>query len=282
MNVSCNLTKKNITLSIVIAVITVFAIAGKIEAQSTPTTTAAPAAETTQNAETQTETPAPAAEAQPEAPSQDSEIGLVKLFVTGGWSMWPLLLSSIVGFGVILERMYFFFTAKLVRKGYNQDLQDAIDASGMQGVDEFLKANEGQRITDVLKNGMEVSQNDPEIFAAGIEREAGEVMTLLEKGLTVLSAVSTIAPLVGFLGTVSGMINAFDAIANADQVNAKVVAGGIKEALITTAAGLIVAIPAMTFYQYLQGRVGFFTSEVEEAANKIYKEYLKLKAGKKA
>lgn len=151
MNVSCNLTKKNITLSFVITMITVFAIAGKIEAQTTPTTPAAPTAETTQTAETQPETPAPAAEAQSETPSQDSEIGLVKLFVTGGWSMWPLLLSSIVGFGVILERMYFFFTAKLVRKGYNQDLQDAIDASGMQGVDEFLKANEGQRITDVLK-----------------------------------------------------------------------------------------------------------------------------------
>lgn len=279
MNVSCNLTKKNITLSVVIALITIFTIVGKIEAQANPT---APSTDTTQTTEAPAETPAPAAEAPQEATPQESEIGLVKLFVTGGWSMWPLLLSSIVGFGVILERLYFFFTAKLVRKGYNQDLQDAIDASGMNGVDEFLKANEGQRITDVLKNGMEVSQNDPEIFAAGIEREAGEVMTLLEKGLTVLSAVSTIAPLVGFLGTVSGMINAFDAIANADQVNAKVVAGGIKEALITTAAGLIVAIPAMTFYQYLQGRVAFFTSEVEEAANKIYKEYLKLKAGKKA
>lgn len=279
MNVSCNLTKKNVTLSVVIALITIFTIVGKIEAQANPT---APSTDTTQTTEAPAETPAPAAEAPQEATPQESEIGLVKLFVTGGWSMWPLLLSSIVGFGVILERLYFFFTAKLVRKGYNQDLQDAIDASGMNGVDEFLKANEGQRITDVLKNGMEVSQNDPEIFAAGIEREAGEVMTLLEKGLTVLSAVSTIAPLVGFLGTVSGMINAFDAIANADQVNAKVVAGGIKEALITTAAGLIVAIPAMTFYQYLQGRVAFFTSEVEEAANKIYKEYLKLKAGKKA
>ncbi|MCW7496144.1 MotA/TolQ/ExbB proton channel family protein [Leptospira levettii] len=279
MNVSCNLAKKNITLSFVIALITIFTIVGKIEAQANPTT---PSTETTQTTEAPQETPAPVAQAPEQTPTQDSEIGLVKLFVTGGWSMWPLLLSSIVGFGVIIERMYFFFTAKLIRKGYNQDLQDAIDASGMNGVDEFLKANEGQKITDVLKNGMEVSQNDPEIFAAGIEREAGEVMTLLEKGLTVLSAVSTIAPLVGFLGTVSGMINAFDAIANADQVNAKVVAGGIKEALITTAAGLIVAIPAMTFYQYLQGRVAFFTSEVEEAANKIYKEYLKLKAGKKA
>ncbi|PJZ46176.1 MotA/TolQ/ExbB proton channel family protein [Leptospira brenneri] len=279
MNFSCNQTKAKLTLSFVIALITIFTLAGKIEAQSTP---AAPTTETTQTTETPAETPAPVAEAPAETPKQESEIGLVSLFVTGGWSMWPLLLSSIVGFGVILERIYFFFTAKLVRKGYNQDLQDAIDASGMNGIEEFLKANEGQRITDVLKNGMEVSQNDPEIFASGIEREAGEVMTLLEKGLTVLSAVSTIAPLVGFLGTVSGMINAFDAIANADQVNAKVVAGGIKEALITTAAGLIVAIPAMTFYQYLQGRVAFFTSEVEEAANKIYKEYLKLKAGKRA
>lgn len=279
MKFSCNRTKAKLTLSFVIALITIFTLAGKLEAQTAP---AAPTTETTQSTETPTETPAPVAEAPAEAPQQESEIGLVKLFVTGGWSMWPLLLSSIVGFGVILERLYFFFTAKLVRKGYNQDLQDAIDASGMSGVEEFLKANEGQRITDVLKNGMEISQNDPEIFASGIEREAGEVMTLLEKGLTVLSAVSTIAPLVGFLGTVSGMINAFDAIANADQVNAKVVAGGIKEALITTAAGLIVAIPAMTFYQYLQGRVAFFTSEVEEAANKIYKEYLKLKAGKKA
>ncbi|TGK96270.1 MotA/TolQ/ExbB proton channel family protein [Leptospira brenneri] len=279
MNFSCNQTKAKLTLSFVIALITIFTLAGKIEAQSAP---AAPTTETTQTTETPAETPAPVAEAPAETPKQESEIGLVSLFVTGGWSMWPLLLSSIVGFGVILERIYFFFTAKLVRKGYNQDLQDAIDASGMNGIEEFLKANEGQRITDVLKNGMEVSQNDPEIFASGIEREAGEVMTLLEKGLTVLSAVSTIAPLVGFLGTVSGMINAFDAIANADQVNAKVVAGGIKEALITTAAGLIVAIPAMTFYQYLQGRVAFFTSEVEEAANKIYKEYLKLKAGKRA
>ncbi|XDD54365.1 MotA/TolQ/ExbB proton channel family protein [Leptospira sp. WS4.C2] len=278
MKFSCNQTKAKLTLSFVIALITIFTLAGKLEAQTAP---AAPTAEAAQTTETPTETPAPVAEA-PAEPEQKSEIGLVSLFVTGGWSMWPLLLSSIIAFGVILERIYFFFTAKLVRKGFNQDLQDAIEASGMNGVEEFLKANEGQRITDIIKNGMEVSQNDPEIFASGIEREAGEAMKLLEKGLTVLSAVSTIAPLVGFLGTVSGMINAFDAIANADQVNAKVVAGGIKEALITTAAGLIVAIPAMTFYQYLQGRVGFFTSEVEEAANKIYKEYLKLKAGKKA
>ncbi|MDF3821179.1 MotA/TolQ/ExbB proton channel family protein [Leptospira sp. 96542] len=269
------------SVSFVIALITIFTLSSKMEAQANPTPTAPAATESTDQTAPLEEAPQ-ATQEETKAPEKKSEIGLISLFVTGGWSMWPLLLASIVGFGVIFERLYFFFTAKLIRKGFNQDLEDAIQSSGLAGAENFLKENEGQRITDVLKNGMEVSQNDPEIFASGIEREAGEVITLLEKGLTVLSAVSTIAPLVGFLGTVSGMINAFDAIANADQVNAKVVAGGIKEALITTAAGLIVAIPAMTFYQYLQGKVGFFTSEVEEAANKIYKEYLKVKAGKKA
>ncbi|MDZ4728142.1 MAG: MotA/TolQ/ExbB proton channel family protein [Leptospira sp.] len=261
-------------VTICVTLIAILSITSRINAQTNPVPeTPAPITETENKTEVKTEEP---------VQEKESEIGLIKLFNTGGWSMWPLLLSSFVALGVIFERLYFFLTAKLVRKGYNQDLLDAIEAGGLSGAEKFISENAGQRISDVLKNGMEVSQNDPEIFASGIEREASEVITLLEKGLTVLAAVSTIAPLVGFLGTVSGMINAFDAIANADQVNAKVVAGGIKEALITTAAGLIVAIPAMTFYQYLQGRVAFFTSEVEEAANKIYKEYLKVKAGKKA
>ena len=208
----------------------------------------------------------------------EKEMGLVGLFKTGGWAMWPLAFASIIGLGVIFERLYFFFTTKLVSKGYNQELEDALENDGLQGAKEYLESKKEQKITQVLADGMAVTKNDPEIFAKGVEREAAEVMLLLERGLGILAAVSTIAPLIGFLGTVSGMINAFDAIANADQVNAKVVAGGIKEALITTAAGLIIAIPAMTFYQYLSSRVNSFGAEIEEAANKIYKEYLKKQA----
>jgi len=263
---------KLMTYSIILSAVLYF-IAPSLQSQEAqPNTTS----EVSQEEGTETATKAPEPEEKVEAPK--AKIGFVDLFVTGGWSMWPLLLASIVAMGIIFERMYFFFTTKLIAKGYNQDLQDAIDAGGLAGAEKYLAASSDQRITEVLVNGMEVSQNDPEIFSQGVEREAGEIITLLEKGLVVLAAVSTIAPLIGFLGTVSGMINAFDAIANADQVNAKVVAGGIKEALITTAAGLIVAIPAMVFYQYLTSRVNAFTSEVEEAANKIYKEYLKKKA----
>ncbi len=203
--------------------------------------------------------------------------GLIDLFLVGGWSMWPLALSSIIGFGVAFERLYFFFTTKLVGKGYNQILSDRIEEKGLEGALAYVGETKDQRIANILQNGYDVSSDDPEIFTAGVEREASEVIVLLERGLTILASVSTIAPLIGFLGTVSGMINAFDAIANADQVNAKVVAGGIKEALITTAAGLIVAIPTMSFYQFLTGKVNGFATEVEEAANKIYKELLKKK-----
>ena len=217
-------------------------------------------------------------EGNPSRPSKNP--GLVDLFLVGGWSMWPLLLASIIALGVALERFYFFFTSKLISKGYNQDLVDAIDESGLDGGKQFLESKKEEKISVILTNGMDVSSGDPELFAKGIEREAAEVITVLEKGLSILASVSTIAPLVGFLGTVSGMINAFDAIANADQVNAKVVAGGIKEALITTAAGLIVAIPAMAFYQILSGKVNSFAADVEEAANRIYKEFLKKQAQK--
>ncbi len=210
------------------------------------------------------------------APAKKSP-GLVDLFLVGGWTMWPLALASIVGFGVAFERLYFFFTTKLVSKGYNQILEDKIEEKGYDGALVHLKENGDQRITQILADGIDVSSGDPDLFAKGVEREAAEVITLLERGLTILASVSTIAPLIGFLGTVSGMINAFDAIANADQVNAKVVAGGIKEALITTAAGLIVAIPTMSFYQFLTGKINGFATEVEEGANKIYKELLRKK-----
>ncbi|RHX86056.1 MotA/TolQ/ExbB proton channel family protein [Leptospira stimsonii] len=231
--------------------------------------------ETSQTAPTTEEakTESPAASAP--APKSEKSWGFVDLFLLGGWTMYPLALSSIVALGIIFERIFFLSTAKLLPKGYNIDLGEAMDSKGLDAVQAFLDERKEYKITQVLAGGIDVSSGDAEIFSKGVEREAAEVITVLERGLVILAAVSTIAPLIGFLGTVSGMINAFDAIANADQVNAKVVAGGIKEALITTAAGLIVAIPAMTFHQYLTSRIDGFTSEIEEAANRIYKEFLK-------
>ncbi|MDX1959287.1 MAG: MotA/TolQ/ExbB proton channel family protein [Leptospiraceae bacterium] len=272
-------TVKSLTYSLVL-IGTMYIVVPSVFSQTKePQTT--PAA-TDAKAPTDVKAPDANAPAQPEAKKEETVAppkkspGLIDLFIVGGWSMWPLLLSSIIGFGVALERLYFFFTNKLLIKGFNQDLAEKMEDGGLEAAKKFIEESKTHKIGQIIDNAMEISSGDPDIFSKGIEREAAETIVTLEKGLVILASVSTIAPLIGFLGTVSGMINAFDAIANADQVNAKVVAGGIKEALITTAAGLIVALPAMAFYQYLTGRVNAFASEVEEGANKIYKEFLRI------
>ena len=212
----------------------------------------------------------------------DAESGgflLWQYFLAGGNFMWVLFAAAVIGLAVFFERIYFFVTRKLTSRTFEQDLIDALNTKGLDGAKDVLAANDGLTISKILNEGLAVSEGDPEHFSKGVEREAGGYLALAERGLPILAAVSTIAPLIGFLGTVAGMVEAFDAIANSDSVNAKVVAGGIKVALLTTAGGLIVAIPAMTFFQYFQSKVNAFATEVEQAANHLYKELLK-KTGK--
>ena len=108
-------------------------------------------------------------------------------------------------------------------------------------------------------------------------------MSFLERGLIWVSSVTTIAPLVGFLGTVSGMINAFEAIAASEQVNAKLVASGISEALITTATGLIIAIPAQLAYNWYTTKITRFVRDIETATNMLLETFAEMdESGDKA
>ena len=102
-----------------------------------------------------------------------------------------------------------------------------------------------------------------------IETAASIEIALLERGLIWLATVANIAPLLGFLGTVSGMIHAFEAIAAAEEVSAKLVATGIYEALITTAAGLIVAIPVQAAHNYFVSRIDKFVIDIEESGAEL-------------
>lgn len=130
-----------------------------------------------------------------ETPRQttDKSWGFVDLFLLGGWTMYPLALSSIVALGIIFERIYFLGTAKLLPKGYNIDLGETMDAKGLNSVQDFLGERKDYKITQVLSGGIDVSSGDAEIFAKGVEREAAEIITVLERGLVILAAVSTIA-----------------------------------------------------------------------------------------
>jgi biopolymer transport protein ExbB len=129
-------------------------------------------------------------------------------------------------------------------------------------------------IAAVLHSGLLRAHRGPEAVEKAIATSGAIEMAFLERGLTALATLSNVAPLLGFLGTVSGMISAFAAIAAAEQVSAKLVAKGIEEALITTAAGLVIAVPITLFYSYFVTRIDRFVIEMEEASAEVVDELL--------
>lgn len=197
-----------------------------------------------------------------------SKTGLGKLFIKGGPFMWWLLTVAVIGLVFIIER---FITLTRAKVNTRKLIGTVITTLKTQGVQEA--AEECQRwrgpIAAILYSGLQKAEKGDEAVEKAIGTAGVIEMSFLERGLVWVSSVSTIAPLMGFLGTVSGMINAFEAIANSDQVNAKLVASGISEALITTATGLVIAIPATIGYNYFISAIDRFTIEMEEAAMEL-------------
>jgi biopolymer transport protein ExbB len=199
--------------------------------------------------------------------------GLGQLYVKGGIFMHPLLLCSIVGLVLCLERMW---TLTRARSNTKKLMTDVIRALREEGAEAALAVCQGTRgpIAAVLHSGLLRAHRGAEAVEKAIGTSGAIEMAFLERGLTLLASVSNVAPLLGFLGTVSGMIRAFAAIAAAEQVSAKLVAKGIEEALITTAAGLIIAVPISVFYSFFVMSIDRFVIEMEEASAELVDELL--------
>ena len=178
--------------------------------------------------------------------------------------MWPLLGTSIIGLAVIIER---FVTLGRARTDVRKLMKRVLDALHSKGVDAAAAECERTRgpIAAILHAGLKRADRGTEAVETAIETAGTIETSFLERGLIWLSTLATIAPLLGFLGTVSGMIRAFNAIAEAEQVNAKLVASGISEALITTAAGLVIAIPLSAFHNFFVSQIDRFIIEMEES-----------------
>lgn len=192
------------------------------------------------------------------------ESGLVELFLKGGGFMWPLLGASIIGVAVIIERAV---TLSRARTDVRKLMKRVLDALHSKGVDAAAGECERTRgpIAAILHAGLKRAERGTEAVERAIETAGTIETSFLERGLIWLATLATIAPLLGFLGTVSGMIRAFNAIAEAEQVNAKLVASGISEALITTATGLLVAIPMQAFHNFFVAQIDRFIIEMEES-----------------
>ena len=191
-------------------------------------------------------------------------------FLLGGPFMYGILALSIIALGVILERIVVYKKERLNNLGkYGEEVIRILEKTS--SVEKAISYLEGVNcnITRILIKGLQMSEFGIQRVEKTIETQAKIFLSHLENKLNILSAIGTTAPLLGFLGTVAGMINAFQAIANAEQVNAKVVASGIFEALITTEYGLIVAIPVFFITNYFYHRVDTFASEMEKVGEDI-------------
>ncbi|SVC18539.1 uncharacterized protein METZ01_LOCUS271393, partial [marine metagenome] len=172
---------------------------------------------------------------------------MVKLFNDGGTFMYPLLFMLFFGLVVAFERFYTLSKAHIDSKDFFTQIQEALKQGGPDAAAEVCSNTQGP-VASVLHAGLLRLERGLDHVEKAISESGAVEMAFLEKGMVWLSTVANIAPLLGFLGTVSGMINSFDSIAAAGDVEPSIVACGISEALITTAGGLCIAIPIQAFH----------------------------------
>lgn len=192
---------------------------------------------------------------------------IAELWEGGGWMMWPLLASLLVALGVIVWKLV-DLTSKGTRTRRVLREVDGFVAEGR--IPEALDAAQRSDTPAgrILAEGLRRADEGSERVSKAIENAGLIEMAKLERGLVALATVSTVAPLLGFLGTVIGMIEAFQAIELAGEVEATTVAGGIRVALITTAAGLVIAIPVSIMHNYFVSRIDRLVIDMEESAQR--------------
>ncbi len=199
--------------------------------------------------------------------------GLVEYFQKGGGMMWLLLAVAILATIIILERLFTLYIkartspVKLVEK-----VIDLITNESMDSALEFL-AKHKSPVAKVLLAGLAKVDRGRAVVEEAMALKASTELAFLDRGMIYLSAAATVAPILGFLGTVTGMIKAFQAIALAGEVEPTLVASGISEALITTATGLLIAAPVAIFYAMFSSKINGYTRDMEEASNMLL-EYL--------
>ncbi|MCK5719427.1 MAG: MotA/TolQ/ExbB proton channel family protein [Thiomargarita sp.] len=193
---------------------------------------------------------------------------MLEIISSGGWIIWPIILCSIVAMAIIGERFWTLQKKNIVPKGL------------VTQVWKWLKDNklDKQRLNalrnhsplgKILAAGLVNRHHNREITKASIEEASTQVIHDLERYLNTLGTIAEIAPLLGLLGTVTGMIKMFAAVGSVGLGNPMVLSGGLSEALVTTAVGLFVAIPAFVFYRYFRGVVDELALSMEQEAIKM-------------
>lgn len=186
----------------------------------------------------------------------------------GGWLMLPIIACSVVAAAIILERLWTLQPNRVLPKDLTPEVwkwvrNEQLDPQHIQAL------HQGSPLGQVLAAGLLKREESREIVKESIEDTGRHVVHELERYLNPLGTIAAISPLLGLLGTVIGMVKVFAAITASGVGNPSVLAGGISEALITTAAGLTVAIPSLMGYRYLRGRIDGLVVRMEKEAMKF-------------
>lgn len=191
-----------------------------------------------------------------------------EIFKTGGPVMWPILLCSIIAAAILLERLWSLQDRRVVPPDLAGKVWKLVESR--QLTDRHVTAlAQNSPLGRVLAAGLANRHRGRDIIKEAIEDTGRHVVHELERFLNALGTIAAISPLLGLLGTVTGIIAAFNAITSQGVGDPRVLAGGIGEALITTAAGLLVAIPSLVGYRYLRGRVDGLVVDMEKEALRL-------------
>ena len=179
---------------------------------------------------------------------------MLEIVQAGGWLMWPIIACSVVAVAIILERLWTLQERRVLPVSVANHVleliqRDQIDAKQLQEV------HQSSPFGQVMAAGLAYRHAQRDLLKEVVEDTGRHAVHEMERYLSTLGTIAAISPLLGLLGTVSGMIRSFTAITADGVPNPAVLAGGISEALIATAAGLTVAIPSLIAYRYLRGRV---------------------------
>jgi len=199
-------------------------------------------------------------------------------FIQGGIFMWPILLFSLIALAVIIERFIVFHKAKINVNEFLTKVRKALLVN--RNVKEAIKVCEQYRgpVASVIKAGLLRYGRDREDIEKTIENAALYELDRLERRLSILATTANVEPMLGFLGTVSGMIKSFGTLATQGLSNPGAVAAGISEALITTAAGLIIAIPAQIAFNFFTTKVTRYVRDIETASNMLLETFIEMES----
>jgi len=191
---------------------------------------------------------------------------MIQIFVKGGPVMWPLLLTSMIALTVVLERLFFVVVERLRRDAEMVErIFTAVEREGREEAIRVAHAS-GDYVAKVLTEALVDRESSP---ANVLVRAANRELKRFNRGLSVLDTVITLAPLLGLLGTVTGMVRSFSLLGGQELGAPAAITGGIAEALIATAFGLLIAIIALLPFNFLNAKMEDARHEIEDAASRL-------------